>query len=325
MNISKQAQAVIKNGIKNELRIAQTEDGSFLKGLIQKMQQITNEILSLERKQSKSYRYWNQQLSTIEDGHRIGLIGNTQAIIKEEAKNTILFNSQLNALESLIEIFGAYITQRPITSLVAYYQSDNQYYRIQVPANQYFLAREASGGHLRITLEGLQTLVKKEKALMTSENRLIKYMNEIKRIEKDYYNKGHAAEAYERIRKGHKKITDEYIKKQMQKSKGNVSWNKAGDTKDIQVKYLGTEGNQWANIRKTASETSIIELSDYIVNILQPALYKNINDIDETQVNAIYNAFVNEEEINFYHKGGFDQQVAEDIIKQINNKLGLTK
>lgn len=308
-NITQTQELNIKNHIRSQLQQNQSQIFSII-GL---MEGLISQLDSIQKINAKENRYWNKAFS--------GQIGNERISFGEIQKNNIKTKTILNSLESLIDILGALLTDRPLTSLIASYKDiKGNIQRIQVNPVQYFQIRQASTEPSRISISSIQQLVAQGQIQIEEENRMLKW------LQQNYgrgINKGYKAEAFESSR-FHKRISKKRFSDAVYKASHNKTpWNKGGDVNEFQVKYLGTEGNFWSQSRKTASQISIEEIVTYFITLKNSLI---LNDL-ESQVNAIFSAFVEVENLTFYGQGGYIQKNADDLIEALKQEwkaAGLT-
>lgn len=308
-NITQTQELNIKNHIRSQLQQNQNQIFS----IIELMEGLINQLDSIQKINAKENRYWNKAFS--------GQIGNERISFGEIQKNNIKTKTILNSLESLIDILGSLLTDRPLTSLIASYKDvKGNIQRIQVNPVQYFQIRQASVEPSKISISGIQQLVAQGQIQIEEENRMFKW------LQQNYgrgINKGHKAEAYESSR-FHMRISKKRFSDAVYSASHNKTpWNKGGDVNEFQVKYLGTEGNFWSQSRKTASQISIEEIVTYFITLKNTLI---LNDL-ESQVNAIFSAFVEVENLTFYGQGGYIQKNADDLIEALKQEwkaAGLT-
>lgn len=271
------------------------------------MENLINQLDNVQKVSSKKNRYWDRIFKN--------QIGDARISFVDIQKDNLKTKTILNSLESLIDILGSILTDRPLTSLVAAYKDvKGNVQRIQVDPSKYFQVRQASLGPSMVSIEGIRKLVSQGIIEVEEENRALKWLE----LETSKgVNKGHKLEAYESIRKN-RRITTRKFKEATQIASANKTpWNKGGDVNEFQVKYLGTENNYWGNNRKTASQISIEEIVIYFLK-LKNDIIQGSNLVLQAQ--AIFSAFVETENIHFYGQGGFVQKNVDELLETMKKE-----
>lgn len=306
-NITQQNADLIKQKIGEVLRDNEIQVIGIIRQMNAIIRVLQPQIISVKKK-----RWWDIAFGEMLSSSRLDF--RTIEIEHQTLK------TGLNALQGLIDLLGALLTQRPQTGLTAYYRTnESKAYRIQASPAQYFQSQQASELPLAISLQGLKQLVTDGVLELEEDNRLLRTIERVQQ-EEAKANKGHGAEAYEEVRK-HRRIGSRLLKQATSTILNRTSWNKKGDIGAQQVKYLGTEGNYFANKRKTASIVSVEEIVTYFTQQLLPLLKRKESGEDLLkQVDAIYQAFVDTENLQFYGQG-FDTEAANEYIKTVQNEL----
>ena len=312
MSIVIEAQSDIKQYIRNTLTLEDTRVEIFK--YLNMMDTIVSnlKVSSITKKKNS---WWNRAF--------LGEIGVEKLDFSVLNKQDQYIKTQLNSLQALIDILGSILTGRPLTSLSAYYVSGNKGYHVQASPQQFFQIQEAANFPHTVSLQAIRTLVEQQKIQIDEDNRLMRTLTRLKGE-----NRGYITEAYDSAKRTAKRLGKNILASALKEAKGRTPWIKKGDNEADQVKFLGVEGEVYKNGRvasmslTTASNISIEEITTYFTKVLKPSITQLITDenIKNKQVDAIYNAFVDAENIKFYGQG-FDKKATDDLLEEIVKRL----